>query len=155
VRQPSSRLLTAAAAVPIAGQWLRFAIVGASNTVLSTGAYAGLRAAGVNYLLAATLAFALGALNSYALNRRWTFRSQARRAPELARFLCTQLVGLACNLALLAELVEVAGVHQLVAQALAFPAASAVTFALSRQWAFAAPPSQPFVPQEGRHVPAE
>jgi putative flippase GtrA len=155
VQQPSARLVPVAAPVRIAAQWGRFALVGAANTVLSTGAYAALRAAGVGYLLAASLGFALGALNSYALNRRWTFRSRARRAPELARFLCVQLVGLGCNLALLAELVEVAGAGQFAAQAVAFPAASLITFALSRQWAFAGSRSQPAVPHESRQVVAE
>jgi putative flippase GtrA len=137
MQPPSTHPVAAAASFRIAAQWLRFAIVGASNTVVSLLAYAALHAAGLEYLVAASLAFAVGAVNSYVLNRRWTFRSQARPAPELARFLCAQLVGLWCNLALLAELVQVAGVHQLVAQALAFPVASVITFALSRQWAFA------------------
>jgi len=40
------------------------------------------------------------------------------------------------DLALLSGLVEVAGIPHVVAQVLAFPAASVVMFALSRQWAF-------------------
>jgi putative flippase GtrA len=67
------------------------------------------------------------------------FRSHAPPAPELARFLCVQAVGLAANLALLAELVEVARVHHVVAQVLAFPVSSIVTFALARRFAFAKP----------------
>jgi putative flippase GtrA len=117
-------------------QWLRFAAVGVSNTLLSTAVFAALFHLGVPYLLGSSLAFALGALNSYTLNRRWTFRSRAPRGPELARFFCVQAVGLGVNLALLAGLVEVAGIPHVVAQVLAFPAASIVTFALSRQWAF-------------------
>jgi putative flippase GtrA len=117
-------------------QWLRFAAVGVSNTLLSTAVFAALFHLGVPYLLGSSLAFALGALNSYTLNRRWTFRSRAPRGPELARFVCVQAVGLGVNLALLAGLVEVAGIPHVVAQVLAFPAASIVTFALSRQWAF-------------------
>jgi putative flippase GtrA len=120
----------------IVAQWLRFAAVGVSNTLLSTAVFAALFHLGVPYLLGSALAFGLGALNSYTLNRRWTFRSRGRRAPELARFLCVQVVGLGVNLALLAGLVEVAGIHHVVAQVLAFPAASVITFALSRQWAF-------------------
>lgn len=117
-------------------QWLRFAAVGVSNTLLSTLVFAGLFHLGVHYLLASSVAFALGALNSYVLNRRWTFRSRNRRAPELARFACVQIVGLGVDLALLSGLVELAGLPHVVAQVLAFPAASVVMFALSRQWAF-------------------
>jgi putative flippase GtrA len=120
----------------VVAQWLRFAVVGVSNTALSTAVFAGLVHLGFHYLLGSALAFAVGALNSYALNRRWTFRSRGRRAPELARFICVQAVGLGVNLALLAGLVEVAGIHHVFAQVLAFPAASVITFALSRQWAF-------------------
>jgi putative flippase GtrA len=117
-------------------QWLRFVAVGVSNTLLSTLVFAALFHLGVHYLLASSVAFALGALNSYVLNRRWTFRSRDRRAPELARFACVQIVGLGVDLALLSGLVELAGVPHVVAQVLAFPAASVVMFALSRQWAF-------------------
>jgi putative flippase GtrA len=120
----------------VLGQWLRFVAVGVSNTLLSTLVFAALFHLGVHYLLASSVAFALGALNSYVLNRRWTFRSRERRAPELARFACVQIVGLGVDLALLSGLVELAGIPHVVAQVLAFPAASVVMFALSRQWAF-------------------
>jgi putative flippase GtrA len=120
----------------VLGQWLRFVAVGVSNTLLSTVVFAALFHLGVHYLLASSLAFALGALNSYVLNRRWTFRSRDRRAPELARFACVQIVGLGVDLALLSGLVELTGIPHVVAQVLAFPVASVVMFALSRQWAF-------------------
>jgi len=122
--------------IGLAGQGLRFAAVGASNTLLSWCAYALLTAAGTPYQPASALAFGLGALNSYALNRRWTFRSRAARGPELTRFAAVQCVGLGLDLTLLDVLLD-AGMHHLVAQALVFPAASAVMFGLSRQWAFA------------------
>jgi putative flippase GtrA len=127
----------------IVAQWLRFATVGVSNTLLSTAVFAGLFHLGVHYLLASTLAFALGALNSYILNRRWTFRSRAPRVPELARFLCVQAVGLGVNLGLLAAFVEGTGIPHVVAQVFAFPVASVVMFVLSRQWAFRTPHRTP------------
>lgn len=118
-------------------QWLRFVVVGAGNTALSWCVYAVLEHVGVHYLLASGLAFVLGALNSYVLNRRWTFRSRGRRGPEAVRFGVIQCVGLGIDVALLYVLTQDAGVHHLIAQALVFPMASAVTFGLSRQWAFA------------------
>ena len=123
----------------IIAQWLRFVAVGVTNTLLSTAVFAALFHLGVHYLLGSALAFAVGALNSYALNRRWTFRSHAPRGPELARFFCVQAVGLGVNLAMLAGLVELAGIPHVVAQLLAFPVASLIMFALSRQWAFRPP----------------
>lgn len=119
-------------------QWLRFVVVGIGNTVLSWCVYATLEALGVPYLVASAIAFALGALNSYVLNRRWTFRSRERRGPEVLRFGVVQCIGLGCDVVLLGVLTEDAGIHHLIAQAIVFPAASAVTFLLSRQWAFRA-----------------
>jgi putative flippase GtrA len=133
----ASRLLPVAAPLGIATQWLRFALVGVSNTVLYAAAYLALNRVGIHYVLASGLAFALGVLNSYLLNRRWTFRSHGRRAPELARFVCAQLLGVLASLSLLAALVEVGRLHPLVAQVVAFPVASLLTFGLSREWAFA------------------
>lgn len=133
-RAGSPRLAIAAVVL----QWLRFATVGASNTLLSWCLYAVLEHVGIHYLLASGLAFATGALNSYALNRRWTFRSRGRHAPEIVRFGAVQCIGLALDVSLLYVLVRDVGIHHLIAQALVFPVASVVTFMLSRRWVFAA-----------------
>jgi putative flippase GtrA len=118
-------------------QWLRFVVVGGTNTALSWCVYVALAGAGMPYLVASAIAFAAGALNSYALNRRWTFRSHGRPAPEALRFAVVQCIGLTLDVLLLDALTKDVGVHHLIAQALVFPVASGVTFALSRQWAFA------------------
>jgi putative flippase GtrA len=133
----SSEARTSPVVPPVVVQWLRFAAVGGSNTLLSWCLYAVLVRLGVHYLLGSGLAFGVGALNSYGLNRRWTFRSRDRRLPEAVRFGLVQCVGLAFDVGLLYALVHHVGVHHLIAQALVFPAASAVTFLLSRHWAFA------------------
>jgi putative flippase GtrA len=125
------------AVAAVALQWLRFATVGAANTLLSWSLYAVLEHFGIPYLLASALAFFAGALNSYAFNRRWTFRSRRRRVPEALRFGIVQCVGLALDVWLLFFFVHDIGVHHLIAQAIVFPLASLAMFMLSRQWAFA------------------
>jgi putative flippase GtrA len=130
-------------------QWLRFVIVGASNTLLSWCVYALLEHVGVHYLLASGIAFAIGAINSYVFNRRWTFRSHGRPLPEVIRFGVVQCVGLALDVSLLYVLVHHVGVHHLIAQALVFPVASAATFTLSRSWAFRGSPARPPGPRAG------
>jgi putative flippase GtrA len=118
-------------------QWLRFAVVGGSNTLLSWVAFAVLERSGLHYLLASALAFAAGAINSYVLNRRWTFASEGRWVPELARFAVVQAAGLGIDVVALFVLVDGAAIPHLLAQALVFPLASVATFVLSRRWAFA------------------
>ena len=126
----------------LVSQWLRFVAVGGANTVLSWSVFALLEDAGLHYLLASAIAFATGALNSFALNRRWTFRSRGPAVPEALRFVVVQGVGLALDVTLLYVLVDGAGIHHLIAQALVFPVASLVTFGLSRRWAFAVTPTR-------------
>ena len=76
-------------------------------------------------------------LNSYALNRRWTFHSSGRRAREVVRFYVVSTGGLAVNLGLLYVAVDDATVPKLVAQLLVIPLVSVVTFAWNRRWTFA------------------
>jgi putative flippase GtrA len=121
----------------IVAQLLRFGVVGCANTALSWCAYALLLRSGVGVSLASALGWTLGAVNSFLLNRRWTFRSRGRWAPELVRFGAVQCAGLALDVLLLAALTREAGVDVLLAQALVYPATTVATFALSRQWAFA------------------
>jgi putative flippase GtrA len=118
-------------------QLIRFAIVGCTNTALSWCAFALLASLGVQPLVASAIAWILGALNSYLLNRRWTFRSSGRYAPEAVRFALVQCAGLALDVVLLDALTRDAGLHQLLAQAMVYPATTIATFLLSRHWAFA------------------
>ncbi len=118
-------------------QWLRFATVGVTNTVLSLALYAALLGLGTFYLVASGVAFAVATLNSYALNRRWTFRSTGRRSPEVLRFYLVSATGLALNLALLSLFVEDVSLPSLLAQLAVIPLVSVVTFAWNRRWTFA------------------
>lgn len=120
-------------------QLIRFGIVGCSNTALSWCAYALLTWLGMHYLLASAVAWTLGSLNSYLLNRSWTFRSHGRWAPEMVRFATVQCAGLVVDIVLLDALTRDAGIHHLIAQALVYPATTLATFLLSRHWAFATP----------------
>jgi putative flippase GtrA len=121
----------------VARQWLRFATVGVTNTVLSLALYAALLGLGTFYLVASAVAFAIATLNSYALNRRWTFRSTGRRSPEVVRFYLVSAGGLALNLALLSLFVEDVSLPSLLAQLAVIPLVSVVTFAWNRRWTFA------------------
>jgi putative flippase GtrA len=122
---------------PVGVQWLRFATVGLANTALSLAVYAALLGLGTFYLAASAVAFVIATLNSYALNRRWTFRSTGRRSPEVLRFYVVSGAGLALNLGLLSVVVEDAAVPSLVAQLVVIPLVSVVTFGWNRRWTFA------------------
>lgn len=104
-------------------QLLRFGTVGVANTLLTVAAYAALRHAGVPRLAAAPLGFALGAVNGFVWNGRWTFRTRG----VLRRYLAVQIAALGATDALLAGHVPYVAVLVVVTIA---------SFAAMRTWAF-------------------
>ena len=96
--------------------------------------------AGINHLLAAIGAFAVAVTNNFLLNRHWTFRKQGSAEEpagfQAARFLTVSLVGLAVNLAVLAALVDGAGMAELPGQAIAVALATPVNFVGNKLWTF-------------------
>ena len=83
--------------------FVRFALVGALNTTIDALALNlliwlfDLRAT-APILLANAVAYTLGAVNSFILNKRWTFGSRRPTAgDEVARFAATTLAGIALN----------------------------------------------------------
>ncbi|MEO7020796.1 MAG: GtrA family protein, partial [Ktedonobacteraceae bacterium] len=84
-------------------QFLRFGLVGCLNTLTDLLALNCLLWLWPTQntsllLLANSLAYALGALNSFALNRHWTFQHRGRtNKREVSRFVLTTLAGIACN----------------------------------------------------------
>jgi putative flippase GtrA len=117
-------------------QFRRFLLVGVGNTVVSFVAYRLLLIPGTPYVLAAALAFSVGAVNGYIFNRRWTFgaRDSAR-----ARFLyvVVQAVGAASTSLLVLLFVRVAGTGKVVAYLASIPPMTVCMFIANRIWTFA------------------
>ena len=60
---------------PLLVQFIKFGIVGISNTLLTFAVYTLLlKVFGVWYLAASAIGFGAGTVNSFLLNRRWTIR---------------------------------------------------------------------------------
>jgi putative flippase GtrA len=121
---------------PPTAQFARFAIVGATNTAITLVSYGLLVSAGVAPVAASAVAFALGALNGYRLNRGWTFRSSRRGAAAGARYVTVQLAGLGLNAAGVAVAVGWVAVPRLAGEIAILPLVTTMTFLLSRNWVF-------------------
>ena len=129
---PAARL-----SVPVLVQFMKFGIVGVSNTLLTFAVYTLLlKVFGVWYLAASAIGFALGATNGFLLNRRWTFREHVGDALTPVRWAIVQGCGLAVNEGLLYVFVHDAGLDKLLAQAFATAVVTVTTFAANRAWTF-------------------
>jgi putative flippase GtrA len=113
----------------------RFLVVGVGNTVLSFIVYRLLLAVGAWYLLAAPLAFAVGAVNGFVFNRRWTFGARdTTRARVL--YVMVQVVGAVSTSLLVLLFVRVAGTGRVGAYLAAVPPVTVGMFAANRLWTF-------------------
>ena len=126
------------------GNWLQlfqFVVVGGTGYAVNLVVFTLLNgAADINHLLAAVGAFCVAVTNNFQLNRHWTFRRQgsadAHAGFQAARFLTVSVVGLAVNLAVLAALVDGAGMAELPGQAIAVALATPVNFVGNKLWTF-------------------
>jgi putative flippase GtrA len=132
----------------IVAQLVRYGAVGLSNTLIGFGVYAlCLDLLGIHYEVSLAIAYVIGAVNGYLLNRYWTFSGHdADHATSGWRYAAVQIAAFLTNLALLHAAVAWLAVEKNVAQAVIVPIVFALTFIPNRLWSFAhrAPPIAPF-----------
>ena len=122
---------------PVLVQFVKFGIVGVSNTVLTLLVYTLLlKVFGVWYLAASAIGFILGATNGFLLNRRWTFREHVGDALTPVRWAIVQTCGLGLNLGLVYAFVDGLGMDKLVGQIPTTVIVTVLTFAANRAWTF-------------------
>jgi len=118
-------------------QFVKFGIVGISNTLLTLAVYTLLlKVLGVWYLAASAIGFAVGATNGFLLNRRWTFREHVGDSFTPVRWAIVQGCGLGLNVALLFLFVHYASLDKLLAQVFATGVVTVSTFFVNRAWTF-------------------
>ena len=133
-------------------QFGRFLVVGAGNTLLSFVTYTALVLAGVPYWVAGPVGFAVGAVNGYVLNRRWTFAARDSNLAR-ARYLAVQLAGLGATTGLLWLFVDEAGIDRIAAYVLTVPLVTVSMFTANRAWTFAARAGGPRSPSAPAAAP--
>lgn len=115
---------------------LRYAVVGAVATAVHYAwLVAGVELGGWRPAWAAGTGAAIGAQVAYVGNRWLTFSHNGPWWRSWWRFQATALIGVAASSTLVA-LGDQAGVHYLLAQAVATMLAMLLTFAINRRWAF-------------------
>jgi putative flippase GtrA len=134
---PSLQTLERLPGAPLVIQFVKFGIVGISNTLLTFVVYTVLlKVFGVWYLAASALGFGVGTVNSFVLNRRWTFRGHVGDALTPVRWTIVQISGLGVNEGLLYLFVHDARLDKLLAQAFATVVVTVSTFFANRAWTF-------------------
>lgn len=123
--------------MPVVAQFLKFGLVGVSNTLLTFVVFTILvQVVGVWYVAASAVGFLVGASNGFLLNRSWTFRGHGGGRGAAMRWAVVQGTGLLADLGLIYAFVSGAGLPKLVGQALAIGLVVGATFFANRTWTF-------------------
>ena len=122
-------------------QFLRFLIVGSTGFAVNLAVFTALvHAAGVGYGIAGVVAVVAGIIDTYVLNRLWTFGAGVRqRHHEVSAYFAVYTAGLVVSVGTLTLLVEAFDVPEVIAQATGALLALPVNFLGLRQWVFRRP----------------
>jgi dolichol-phosphate mannosyltransferase len=125
-------------------QLVQFGVVGAIGFVVNIGVYAlCVHGAGIDYHVAAAVAWLVAVANNFILNRHWTFNAGDGRAHhQAARFLIVSLLAFGFSQLLLTVFVELAKLPKVPAQALAVAAAMPLNFLGNKLWSFRSEPER-------------
>ena len=120
----------------ITTQAFRYGIVGLVSNLVLYLFYLGLTWAGMGHKLAMTLLFALGVLQTFFFNKRWSFEHDGATHTALSRYVAAYACGYLLNLLALMVLVDRLGLpHQWVQGAMIIIVAG-MLFLLQRYWVF-------------------
>jgi putative flippase GtrA len=123
------------------GNWLeliRFGAVGASGYVVNLMVFSlSVHVVGVDYRVAAVVAFLAAVLNNFWWNRHWTFgASDGHAGFQAARFFTVSVAAFLVSFGILQLLVAGAEMAEVPAQAIAIVAATPLNFLGNKLWSF-------------------
>jgi putative flippase GtrA len=121
---------------------IRFGIVGVLSNLALYIVYLVLTRWGADPKVAMSVAYAIGTVQAFALNRSWTFGHRGAMARPFARYVAAYAAGYLANLVILVALVDGAGLHHATVQAAAIVAVAALLFLLQKHWVFRGQPAQ-------------
>jgi putative flippase GtrA len=119
-------------------QLVRFGLVGGLGFAVNLAVYAlCVHVIGIDYHVAAVMAWLVAVLNNFILNRHWTFDARDGRMHfQAMRFLVVSLVAFGFSLLLLTVFVESLGIAKVPAQALAVATSMPLNFLGNKLWSF-------------------
>lgn len=117
--------------------WLRYALVGVSNSVVGFSViWLALRGFGLDDIAANVSGYAVGFLWSFALNRGWTFRHRGPVGRSLLRFALVCFLAYGANLLIVVWLGEQLGHGRLLVQIFGVLTYTVFSYVGSRLYAF-------------------
>lgn len=114
----------------------RYVIVGLINTVVGYIAFFLFTRILNQYVFALLLSHIVGVTNSYFWNKYFTFQKKLFTWIEIFKFIVVYILYYLFNLGLLFVFIELFGINILIAQAIALPLVTLLTFFAHKHWTF-------------------
>jgi len=117
-------------------QFVRFGLVGLSNTLISLLIYYLLIGLQVNYLLATIAGYVISSLSGYILNKLWVFRDKKKVKTSMFRYYAVYISSLLLNTVLMYLWVDIFGISEQIAPILTLCVTVPYNFVFSKLWTF-------------------
>jgi putative flippase GtrA len=122
-------------------QFIKFGIVGVSNTLISYGIYSGLVYLKIQYLIASVAGFIISVLNSFFWNDRYVFKKNEGEVRStwkslLKTFTAYALTGLILNNVFLVVFIELFKINKYIAPLLGLLITVPLNFLINKFWSF-------------------
>ncbi len=117
-------------------QFIKFGLVGISNTLIALIVYYIFLFLGCNYLVSNTLAWLVSVLNAYFWNNRYVFKNDVYWLKALLKTYLSYGFSFILSMVLLWALVKMLGISQIVAPILVLLITTPMNFAMNKYWTF-------------------
>lgn len=116
---------------------VKFGITGVMNTLVDFVVFMLLTNVGVAIYIAQVISYSCGMLNSYIVNRSWTFKSRGKFwGPQMRKFVIANLSLLLLSLAMLWLFTEQLGLIKILAKLCSTVLIMVIGFIANRLWVF-------------------
>ncbi|KOA20690.1 GtrA-like protein [Clostridium homopropionicum DSM 5847] len=118
--------------------FIKFCLVGGTNTLLTLATFYILNTVlGINYILSSILGYCVGMVNSYILNKRWTFYDSEKIIfNQFIKFVTVNLMSLSINLLVMYTLSGKLHLNAMIAQIVATGFSIISNYIGSKLWVF-------------------
>jgi len=117
-------------------QFIKFCIIGVSNTIVGLGIYYLLLYFNVYYLLANVIAFVFGVLNSFFWNRKFTFTKNTTTAFTIVRLYTSYGITTLLGTGLLYFFVDIVGLSKIISPVINIGITTVINFLLIKYFVF-------------------
>ena len=117
-------------------QFVKFGLVGVSNTIIALAVYYALIWLDMNYLLANTISWIVSVFNAFYWNNRYVFKNEAYWLKSLFRTYVSYGASFLIGSALLYIFIEFCGISKNIAPLLTLVVSIPLNFLLNKFWTF-------------------